>query len=61
MTWKLPEHLEPYREYIHHGRHDKDTIETIMNRKPRAIDVARHFCKDRIDLLQRLYDAGKLK
>jgi len=56
-NWKLPEHLEPYREYIDTGGYL--SIEDAFNAFIGDEDTINISAK--LDLLQRLYDAGKLK
>ena len=59
MTWKLPSHLEPYREFI--NNYFQDHIEVIMNKEEWKYNLARNNLVEMIDLLQRLYEAKKLK
>jgi len=64
-NWKLPSHLEPYRELIINkcGFDENLTLENLMVGYPRSWikqeEVERIITQ--VDLLQRLYDAGKLK
>jgi len=54
-NWKLPSHLEPYREFIYK---ECNHLSVEDNAK------TKWFGQDidlQIKLLQRLYDAGKLK
>jgi len=51
--WKLPSHLEPYRELI-----NILTWKSVED----AINIDDYsYVEGQVDLLQRLYDAGKLK
>lgn len=55
-NWKLPSHLEPYRKYVSifewYG-----SIEEALN----GTTTSWAQTEQQVDLLQRLFDAGKLK
>ena len=57
--WKLPEHLEPYREYI--NIHSLSSVESAFDNPTDFLWADEEAIKEQINLLQRLYDAGRLK
>lgn len=63
-NWKLPSHLEFCRELINYAK-DERSLEEIMSSKSKSpkmyFEMARISIRTQVDLLQRLYDAGKLK
>ena len=54
-SWELPKHLEPYRGLIDHWKNYR-SIEEQAEDKHNA-----GFIFSQVAILQRLYDAGKLK
>ncbi len=68
MTWKLPSHLEPYRELIDLPKFTGPTtaqdihftLEEFMNYYPRD-GVRSLYVQTPIDLLQRLHEVRKLR
>ena len=56
-NWKLPEHLEPHRGFIEGAYIGDETVEELMEYK----DSVGEEVSSMVDLLQRLYDAGRLK
>ena len=57
-NWKLPDHLEPYREYI--NIYNWVSIEESINNE-KCRKKMRRSILDQVAVLINLYDAGKLK
>ena len=58
-NWKLPEHLEPNREFIAHGKPIYSSAEEAFNYGDALTEAM--YVAIQVNLLQRLYDAGRLK
>ena len=58
MTWKLSQELEPWRGYVYKGEKFTSKLEDIVNGE--FTELVRTI-KWEVALLQRLFDAKKLK